>query len=74
MGLELLKVSQKEGLKANLKKTKCTPNNKRAENLTIGGDSFGKIEEYKYLGHTISFENKMEKEINKRIHKSWKNY
>ncbi len=74
MGLELLKISQKASLKANLMKTKYMSNSKRNEDLPIGGESIGKIEEYEYLGHTISFENKTEKEINKRINKSWKNY
>ncbi len=56
MGLELLKISQKAGLK-----TKYMSNSKRDENLTIGGESTGKFEEYECLSHTISFKNKMEK-------------
>ena len=42
--------------------------------LEISGNQIERVVEYTYLGQTISFEEKINKELSQRIAKAWRNY
>ena len=58
--------SQKSGLDMNVKKTKTmviSRNNNTKANITINNEELEQVEEFKYLGQTITADAKTEKEI-----------
>lgn len=73
MCVELVEESQKRGLEFNIDKTKYMSNIEGGE-ICIGGNKLEKVKEYVYLGQIMSFEEKMDKEINARKNQAWKAY
>lgn len=73
MAADLKKVCEEVGLKINMSKTKFMSNNPKAK-LLLDGTELEKVEEYSYLGQTISTNNKFNAEINKRIKNGWKSF
>jgi Reverse transcriptase (RNA-dependent DNA polymerase) len=73
-GLEaLFTESKKVGLEANFQKTKVMSNTD-VNNFTINGHIIEKVQEYKYLGQLISFEDRGSKEVNARIRAEWNSF
>ncbi len=68
MGEEFLTRSMEAGLIINETKSKFT-SNKRKEELKLRGVVIEWVEEIEYLGQMISFKNRCEQEMNKRIQK-----
>jgi len=71
---ELHQNSVKAGLEINVQKTKILANRKYNEPIKINGKVIEKVDNVKYLGQTISFENRGEKEMSKRTKKGWNKY
>lgn len=68
---ELNDQGKKVGLKINTAKTKAMTNGiQRA--LNIEGQSVEYVQEFVYLGQSISFENRQSKEISRRIQNAWR--
>ncbi|GBP03806.1 LINE-1 retrotransposable element ORF2 protein [Eumeta japonica] len=65
--------SKKAGLCMNLTKTKLMTNAVK-ENIVIGEENIEYVDEYIYLGQTISINDQYSKEIDKRISNTWKRY
>jgi hypothetical protein len=57
----------------NTIKTKILTNGLKEE-IKLKGEKVSYVNEYKYLGQTISSTTQMEKEISKRINTSWKRF
>lgn len=77
-GLEIMltqleRESKTVGLTMNRDKTKVMTNHIRTP-ISINSDQIEYVEEYTYLGQTISPENQMQKEVNNRISKAWKRF
>lgn len=60
------------GLAINLSKTKIMTNIGNLETIKINGEHIERIIDYKYLGQTLDFDNKMEKELKNRKANTWK--
>ncbi len=69
----LVKESAKAVLKVNINKTKIMCNSYGAK-IRVGEIDLETVEEYTYLGHIISFKEKMGKKIERRIIQAWKGY
>lgn len=70
---ELARESEKVGLLMNLSKTKAMTNGTE-KSLTIDGENIEFVRDYIYLGQLISFENRTENDINRRIAIAWKKF
>ena len=70
---ELAATSKEVGLTMNMKKTKIMTNGVKKP-IKIENEEIEYIDEYIYLGQLISFENKSEKEITRRISSAWKQF
>lgn len=57
-----------------LEKTKIMSTESSSTKISIDGREIESVKEIPYLGQLIAFENKMEKEINRRIGLAWKKY
>lgn len=62
------------GLEINFDKTNIIANTEYRADINIEGRKVKKVEDVIYLGQTISFSNRYEKEIKRRINMSWKKY
>jgi hypothetical protein len=65
-------LSNNFGLSLNIKKTKTIMINRENDqniqvNIMINGESLESVQEYVYLGHTITSDGKCETEIRKRV-------
>ena len=70
---DLGRESLEMGLTMNLSKTKVMSNIKNLTTIRLGGGAeIERVHEYKYLGQTLSFENKLEKELEVRRANAWK--
>ncbi|KAG7297047.1 hypothetical protein JYU34_019980 [Plutella xylostella] len=65
--------SSKVGLQMNTTKTKIMTNGEQIP-ITISSGSIEYVDDYIYLGQTISFSNALNKEIDRRIALAWKRY
>jgi hypothetical protein len=68
----LLVASEKNGLEVNADKTKCMvlsryQNAGRSHNIKIDSSSLGKVEEFRYLGTTLTNQNSIQEEIKSRL-------
>ncbi len=73
IGEEFLTRSKETGLIINETKSKFM-SNKRKEELKLGGVVIESVEEIEYLSQMISFKNRCEQEMNKKIQKEWRNF
>ena len=67
---ELVKASSVAGLKMNFAKTKYT-SNKPGQDIKLDDIIIEKVDEYIYLGQTISIHSRLEKELQARKKKAW---
>ena len=74
MGEEIVTASEKGGLEINKKKTKfMSHKNSEAqdtEKIVINGANIEEVKEYNYFGQTVSFEDRIEKEVRVRKNKA----
>jgi Reverse transcriptase (RNA-dependent DNA polymerase) len=70
---QLFEESKKAGLNANIGKTKIMCNTGE-KNFTLNGKQIETVNEYKYLGSLVSFENHEMKEVNARIAGAWRSF
>lgn len=70
---DLEEESQKHGLFMNKDKTKALPKNYN-DRIFVNGTEINNVTEYIYLGQTVSFQDKSNKEISRRISQGWKKY
>lgn len=73
MLIELATESEKAGLNLNESKTKIVTNGPK-EIIKLKDQTIDHVTEYIYLGQTISFKNKSEKEIQRITTAAWKKY
>ncbi|VDO08661.1 unnamed protein product [Brugia timori] len=71
---ELSQQSVTAGLTMNAKKTKILTNKTNQKTITINGNKIDITEDATYLGQTISFTNRTDKEVNTRVTKAWAKY
>ncbi len=69
----MLNASQKAGLQVNAEKTKYMTNRDTGA-LYISNMVIGNVNEFTYLGQIMPFTDKMDKELQTRISKTWKGY
>nr|XP_049706068.1 uncharacterized protein LOC126056577 [Helicoverpa armigera] len=70
---DLSRASREVGLQMNMSKTHTMTNStKRREEGD--GQALHYVDEYIYLGQLVSFDNRQEKEIDRRIENAWKSY
>ena len=72
MAEELMVASEEYGLSINLAKTKVLTNISNLGEIKLGDTKIEKVQEYRYLGQIISFDNKIEKELKVRRNNAWK--
>ncbi|KAM7248927.1 hypothetical protein ACFE04_019398 [Oxalis oulophora] len=72
MGEDLRRESEKFGLSINLSKTKVLTNISEAFEVKLGQIPIESVNEYKYLGQTMSFGNRTKNEIKIRRAAAWK--
>ena len=72
MAEDLRRASEEYGLSINFSKTKVLTNISNLGEIKVGGNMIEKVQEYKYLGQLISFDNKTEKELKVRRGNAWK--
>lgn len=72
MGEDLRRESEEVGLSINWKKTKVMSNIQTLGEIEISSQKIEKVTEFKYLGQTVSFENRSEKETKIRRANAWK--
>ena len=70
---DLCRESKRMGLHINYDKTKLLTNGSR-DLIEVDGHVVEYVEEIRYLGQMIGFENRFEREIQERINSSWKSY
>ena len=70
---DLSTASLKVGLAMNRSKTKVMTNSTKRR-VEVDGQEIHYVDEYIYLGQLVSFENRQEKEIDRRIDNAWKSY
>jgi hypothetical protein len=68
----LVVASYENGLEVNADKTKYMvmsqdQNAGQSQNIKIGNSSFERVEEFKYLGATLIYQNSIQEEINSRL-------
>jgi hypothetical protein len=69
----LFDACKKSGLKANIEKTKIMSNTNETL-FTIDGKNIEKVEDYKYLGSILSFNDRETKEIQARTAAAWRSF
>ncbi len=74
MANEFEKESKKAGLTMNISKTALLSTSKEEMVIKINGEEIRQVEETQYLGQTVALNNRLDKEISKRIEKAWKNF
>lgn len=72
MAEELNSASKKVELAMNLGKTKVMTNGEKSK-ILIDGQVLEFVDEYKYFGQIVAFEDWMTKELKSRIDSGWKN-
>ena len=72
MAEDLRRASEEYGLSINFSKTKVLTNISNLADIKVGENVIEKVQEYKYLGQLISFDNKMEKELKVYRGNAWK--
>ncbi|CAG9137233.1 unnamed protein product [Plutella xylostella] len=70
---DLSTASLQVGLSMNRSKTKIMSNS-ATRKVTVDGQDIQYVNEYIYLGQLVSFENRQDKEIDRRIENAWKSY
>lgn len=70
---ELAKESEKVGLAINSSKTKIITNGPK-QDIVVGGEKIEYVNKFVYLGQSISFDNNVENEVQRRIALAWKKY
>jgi len=55
-----------------MSKTKILTNISNLQNITLGDATIEQVEDHRYLGQTLSFANKSEKELKIRMSDAWK--
>lgn len=73
MIVELQNLSSEVGLQLNPQKTKVMTNNSKIP-ITIGSRQLDYVTEYIYLGQLMSFHNRRQNEIQRRIGNAWKRF
>ena len=68
---ELCEESMAVGLKINTSKTKVLTNDAEGQ-MIVDNANIEFVTQYIYLGQTISFQNSMDKEIDRRIASAWR--
>lgn len=68
---QLTKESMKVGLQINISKTKVLSNQSESK-LTINNEKIEKVQEFLYLGQSLSFKKRTQNEIKNRINKAWR--
>ena len=71
---ELDREGKNVGLRINTSKTKIMTTEPERDPLKINGEEIDYVEEFVYLGQIISFQDRQDKEISKRIANAWKGY
>ncbi|KAJ2948721.1 hypothetical protein O0L34_g7979 [Tuta absoluta] len=70
---ELWVASLEVGLKMNMTKTQLMCNSTKRK-VEVGGQIIHYVNEYTYLGQIASFENRQDKEVERRIQNAWKSF
>ncbi len=70
---ELIRKSKEVGLTINTSKTKILGRGEKKNN-NIEGATIVEVDEIQYVGQTVSFKNRREKEIQKGIKKCWASF
>lgn len=70
---ELKEACKSIGLSMNEEKTKVM-NNTGDDNYRIDNTTIEVVEDYKYLGHIVSFKNRQSKEIDARVSAAWRSF
>lgn len=70
---DLSMASREVGLHMNMTKTQ-TMTNSTKRRVEVDGQALHYVDEYIYLGQLVSFENRQEREIDRRIENAWKIY
>nr|XP_049696607.1 uncharacterized protein LOC126054557 [Helicoverpa armigera] len=70
---DLSRASREVGLQMNTSKTH-TMTNSTKRRVEVDGQALHYVDEYIYLGQIVSFDNRQEKEIDRRIENAWKSY
>ncbi len=74
MGQNLFEVSKIAGLEFNLNKTKYMSNNLES-NIIIDKENIEKVNDYVYLGHSLSFGGEVtNKELTRRRQRAWSSF
>jgi hypothetical protein len=74
MAEEFLMNSKEAGLTMNLGKTKLMSNRKKDVKMNIENVEIEQVDEMVYLGQIISFEERIQKEVKRRINLGWRSY
>ncbi|CAG9123810.1 unnamed protein product [Plutella xylostella] len=70
---DLSTASLEVGLKMNRSKTQVMTNSAKSR-VVVDGQEIGYVDEYIYLGQIASFENRQDKEVERRINNAWKSF
>ncbi|CAG9118738.1 unnamed protein product [Plutella xylostella] len=70
---DLSTASLEVGLKMNRSKTQIMTNSAKSR-VEVDGQEIGYVDEYIYLGQIASFENRQDKEVERRITNAWKSF
>ncbi|XP_063361456.1 uncharacterized protein LOC134650431 [Cydia amplana] len=72
---DLSNASLQVGLQMNRTKTQVMTNSKnRTVMVAVDGQTKHYVDEYIYLGQLVSFSNRQDKEIERRVENAWKSY
>ena len=74
MILELEKAGKEAGMEINFGKTKILANTTESYHIECKGKKKEKVQEIIYLGQLITFEERTEREVKRRIILAWKKY
>jgi len=74
MAKEFLEVSGRDGLVPNWGKTQLLSINKKVEKFEIKREKVERVTEAICLGQIISFEDRLNKELSRRINQAWRNF
>ncbi|PZC78256.1 hypothetical protein B5X24_HaOG202328 [Helicoverpa armigera] len=70
---DLSMASREVGLQMNMNKTQ-TMTNSTKRRVEVDGQALHYVDEYIYMGQLVSFENRKQREIDRRIENAWKSY
>ncbi|XP_061723667.1 uncharacterized protein LOC133529882 [Cydia pomonella] len=71
---DLSNASLQVGLEMNRAKTQVMTNSRNRRSIDVDGQSIQYVDEYIYLGQLVSFSNRQDKEIERRVQNAWKSY